>query len=100
MRTPRQLELTRKRKLATNPPPKGKCSSTGGTSKATITIKPDHHVRQYPGEHFTVSNGKLLCEACREQLNLKKSSINNHIHLQNTKKEKLGCSKRRKGIKQ
>ena len=36
-------------------------------------------MKEYPGEHFTISNGKLFCEACREVLNTKKSSINNHI---------------------
>jgi len=36
-------------------------------------------VKEYPGEHFTVSNGKLFCEACREVLNKKKSSLNNQI---------------------
>ena len=61
-----------------NPPPKGK-RSAGRNSKTTVNIKPDQRVKEFPGEHFTVSNGKLFCEACREVLNTKKSSVNNHI---------------------
>ena len=30
-------------------------------------------------ESLVVSNGKLFCNACREELNLKKSSVKNHI---------------------
>jgi len=81
LKAPRLSDLSRKRKVVVNPSPKGKRSSTGRTSKTTVNIKPDQHVKEYPGEHFTVSNGKLFCEACREMLNIKKSSINNHVQL-------------------
>jgi len=79
LKTPRLSILARKRKVAVNPPPKGKRSSSGKTSKDSVKVKPDVRVRQYPEEHFIVSNGKLFCEACREQLNVKRSSINNDV---------------------
>ena len=78
LKAPRLSDLSRKRKVVLNPPPKGKRSARR-TSKTTVNIKPDQRVKEYPGEHFTVSNAKLFCEACREVLNMKKSSINNHI---------------------
>ena len=43
-----------------------------------MSIKPQQRVTDFPGEHLTVSNGKL-CVACREELNLKKSSVKNHL---------------------
>lgn len=98
LKAPRQSDLSRKRKVLVNPPPKGKRSSKRLNSKATIYIKPDQRVKEFPNEHLSVSNGKLFCEACREQLNLKKSSIINHT--QSTKhKERSNCKKRRKEIK-
>jgi len=36
-------------------------------------------VKEYPNEHLSVSNKKLFCKACREELNIKKSSVDNHI---------------------
>ena len=61
----------------------------GRYSKATVNVKPDQHVKEYPHEHFTVSNGKLFCEACREQMSLKKSSLNNHIQSVKHKDRKI-----------
>ena len=73
LKAPRLSDLCRKRKVTVNPPPKGKRSSAARTSKTTVNIKPDQRVKEYPGEHFTVSNGKLFCETCREVLNIKKA---------------------------
>ena len=50
----RQSDLARKRKVAVNPPPKGKHSSKSVNSKATICIKPYQHVKEFPNKHFTV----------------------------------------------
>ena len=41
-------------------------------STTAVSIKPQRRVTEFPGEHLTVSNGKLCCVACREELNLKK----------------------------
>jgi len=36
-------------------------------------------VKEYPNEPLSVSNKKLFCKACREELSIKKISANNHI---------------------
>ena len=38
-------------------------------------------VTEFPGESFTVSksNGELFCIACREEIGLKKTIIENHV---------------------
>ena len=53
-KAPRQSDLTRKRKVAVNDVHKGKRPMKGRYSKATVNVKPDQHVKEYPHEHFTV----------------------------------------------
>lgn len=36
-------------------------------------------VKEFPRENLTVSNGRLFCNACREEIGLKKMIILNHI---------------------
>ena len=43
------------------------------------TVKPQQRVNEYPKEPFTVESGKLFCQGCREELPLKKNSIEYHI---------------------
>ena len=47
-------------------------------------------MHEFPKEMLKVSGGKIFCEACREELGLKKSTIQNHIrsvkHLDSKKK--------------
>lgn len=69
---PQPLDLARKRRI--------KCNPSGGTKKGKgsvvgdpKTVLPVDRVKAYPEEHFTVSNKKLFCLACREELALKKS---------------------------
>ena len=50
-------------------------------------VKPQDYVKKYPNEFLSVSNGKLFCTACREELRLKSSSLANHLKLQ---KHKVG----------
>ena len=80
----------RKRKVAVNPAPCGKhmCKSMN-KSTAAVSIKPQKRVTEFPGEHLTVSNGKLFCVACREELNLKKSSVKNQSSKRKYSKSKL-----------
>lgn len=40
---------------------------------------PHQRVREFPGENFTVSAGKLFCSGCREELGLKVSIIQLHV---------------------
>ena len=42
-------------------------------------ITPADKVRMYPNEPISVSNKKLFCMACREELAMKKSVINLHV---------------------
>lgn len=84
LKCPQPSILARKRKIITNNPPTGKrsCKSTNRVrkqSKAAASIKPQQRVNEFKGEHLCVSSGKLFCNACREEVNLKKSSVKNHI---------------------
>ena len=96
LRAPRPSELARKRKMAVNKPPKGKRFTSGRESKGTVNIKPGQHIKEYPSEHFTISNGKLFCEACRKQLSLKKSTLNNHIQSTKHKDRKIKLQEKEK----
>ena len=77
---PTSSELSRKRKVDRNPPPKGKKRSRGTAStNDPKSVTPSQRVRQYKGENLSVSNKKLFCLGCREELSVKSSMINNHI---------------------
>ena len=77
---PTSSELSRKRKVDRNPPPKGKKRSRGTAStNDPKSVTPSQRVRQYTGENLSVSNKKLFCLGCREELSVKSSVINNHI---------------------
>ena len=80
LKAPTPSDLSRKRKIARNPLPVGKkrVKSTN-TQSNPKTIKPQKRVNEYPKEPFTVASGKLFCQGCREELPLKKSSIEYHI---------------------
>ena len=76
---PTSSELSRKRKVDRNPPPKGKKSSRGASTSDPKSVTPSQRVKQYTGENLTVSNKKLFCLACREELSVKSSVIAYHI---------------------
>ena len=42
-------------------------------------MSPKQRVSEFPNEQLTVSNSKLFCKACREELSLKKTVIASHI---------------------
>ena len=70
LRSPAPSALARKRKLLTNPPPglkKGKGAAKGDPKR----ISPFDRLREYQHENLTVSNRKLFCSACREELSTK-----------------------------
>ena len=77
LRAPRPSDLSRRRKIAANPPCGKRKSRSYGTDLKTI--KPEKRVRENPNEPLTVSSGKLFCRACREELCLKSSSLKNHL---------------------
>ena len=79
LRAPTPSMLARKRKIKLNPPPKGMKRGKGKDNGDPKSISPAERVKVYPDEGFSVSNGKLFCRACREELATKKSSLDSHI---------------------
>ena len=78
LKQPQSSTLARKRKIAVNPP-KGMKRSKGVTVNDPKSVCASDRVRSYPNEPLSVSNKKLFCSSCREELPLKKSSIDVHI---------------------
>ena len=94
-------DLARKRKLSTNPPPKGAKRSKGRNVGDSKSVSPSERLKQFPEENFKISDNKLFCTACREPLSIKKSVIEAHIksskHIKG--KEKLASKEaRERGI--
>lgn len=79
LRAPLPSDLARKRKIRSNNPPKGAKRGKGAVVADPKSIKPTDRVRVYPDELFKVSNNRLFCMACREELATKKSMIDFHI---------------------
>lgn len=78
LKRPTASDLARKRKVQTNPPI-GKKTSKGSTAYDPKSVSPAERVKAYPKERLCVSNNKLFCTACHEQISLKKSTIELHI---------------------
>ena len=99
---PKPSELACKRKIDPNPPPKGKRKSYGGRgTSGPKSVTPSQRIIQHPGECLTVSNKKLFCRACREELFLISCVINNHVKSvkhQNGKKRLDAKEKSEQGI--
>ena len=78
-----ELNRQRKRKVNVHPVPARRSTTTRRSSSSNSSepkkVKPGDRVTEYRNEPFKVSCGKLFCEACREELNLKSTVINNHI---------------------
>ena len=91
LRAPRLSELTRKRKVVCNPPPIGQRRSRGSGASEPKTVSPLDRVKEFPNECLTVTGKKLFCNACREELSLRKNIVTNHIASSKHKqgKEKL-----------
>ena len=85
-------ELNQKRKVLSNRG--GKRRKTSSASSEPKGVTPRQRVREFPGEHLTVSMGKLFCNACREEVSLKSSSVKNHIHSAKHTEGKTRLSKR------
>lgn len=80
LRSPVPSDLCRKRSIATNSTKKrsGKAKRSSSSSSSS-SITPHQRIQEFPRECLRVSVGKLFCNACREELSLKKSSILNHV---------------------
>ena len=89
---PSPSELARKRRVVTNKVRRGgkRRHLTTSSSSEPKNVTPQQRVRQFPDEKLIVSNRKLFCRACREEVSLRSSSIRNHLksekHLDGKKK--------------
>ena len=81
LQSPEPSDYARKRKTTVNPP-KGKRKSHGSSAASSsnpLTIKPEQRLKEHPEEPFSISNRKLFCQGCREEICVKSSSVKNHI---------------------
>ncbi len=77
LKCPASSDLSRKRKLKSNPP-KGLRSGKGSVA-VEPSIPPSTRVKEFPNEHLSVVSRKLFCQACREPVSVKKSVLQQHI---------------------
>ena len=79
LKVPKVSVQNRKQKVLSNPGRgKRRCSSSS-TSSEPKRVTPQQRIKEFPGEQLVVSSHKLFCKACREELNLKHSTIQNHV---------------------
>ena len=78
LRSPAPSDLSRKRKISSNPP-KGMKEGKGSASSEPSNVSISDRVREFPGDHLCRNLGKLFCNACREPISVKKSVISLHI---------------------
>ena len=64
-------DLSRKRHLRQNPPPKGGKTDKGKEKGDPKCISACERVKYYPNEEFIVRSSKLFCRACKEVLAFK-----------------------------
>ena len=86
LKAPDMSELSHERRIMKNSPT-GKRKVNSNSQSNPKCIKPQQRVKEYSTEPFIVASGKLFCQGCREELPLKKSSINYHI---NSSKHSVG----------
>lgn len=88
LKAPQPSVLARKRTIRCDPPV-GVKKSKGLTLKSDPkSISPSGRLKEFPDQSFKVNcSKKLFCDACREVLSCKKSSIEAHIK---TKKHEIG----------
>ena len=70
LKAPKVLSLARKQSQARNPP-SGKRRCRGTSANEPKHIEPTQQVKEYKNEPFTVTNKKLFCRACREEVSMK-----------------------------
>ena len=75
LRTPEKAKIARERKLQTNPA--GKSRSTRGQSDPKLSSW--QRVQEHKNEYLASVDGKLRCDACKETISKKKSTVKKHI---------------------
>ena len=81
LRAPRKSELARKRRVKVNQQKQGTRNVRAKTSTAP-KVSALARIREFPDEHFkdtATDKGSIFCEACREEISVKRSTILNHI---------------------
>ena len=71
LKAPTRSDLVRKRKIDSNPPPKGRRRARGEGSSELKSVGPRHLEAEFPNECLTATEkgeNKLFCNACREEL--------------------------------
>ena len=84
LKIPALSDLTRKRSVHCNPPPKGKRRAHGEGSSEPKSTTASKRVKEFPKECLEetgAGKSKLFCKACREELSLKKNTIFSTCHL-------------------
>ena len=74
---PKKASIARERKIQRNPCLIGKKRVTRGEKDPKVSCW--QRVQEYKGEHLTVLNGKLRCDACKETISRKKSTVQKHV---------------------
>ena len=77
LKSPTVSDLSRKRKVQTNPP-RGTKRGKGAVA-AEPSVSPSDRIREFPDEQLSTVLSKLFCNACRENVSVKKSVIIQHI---------------------
>ena len=75
LKCPAKSDLSQKRKIQHNLPKGKKRSSTHHKKEP----KASEHLKEFPNEDLAVSGSHLFCNACREILSVKRSTISNHL---------------------
>ena len=94
LRSPIPSELSRKRKVASNPP-KGSKKGKGNVSCELLNVFIEGRVREFPGENICRNRGKPFCNACSEPISVKKSVIRQHIKSAKHESGKVRLARRR-----
>ena len=79
LKAPQKSQLSRKRAIKTNSGKIYNRHTLPSAKNDPKSVSAAERVSQYKEEPFTVSAGKLFCRACREEVGLKKSVIDNHV---------------------
>ena len=73
--TPKKAKIARERKIQTNPA--GKSRSERGENDPKLSSW--QRVQEHKGEYLKAVSGKLRCEACKETISKKSSTVKKHI---------------------
>ena len=85
--SPARAAIVKSRAVSTNKPPQSGCHHGRRGDNNLKQVSANDRMRQHPKEPFSVRDRKLFCDACREFVSTKGSTISTHLK---TKKHELG----------